>query len=106
MRLENRAALITGGTSGIGEATCLHFGPEASAVAVVGRTTERGMTVAKRLTDAGGAAIFIQADVRKPADCRTAVDRTLETVGRLDILFHNAGSYYANDVVGCAAEEW
>lgn len=106
MRLENRAALITGGTSGIGEATCLLFGTEGASVAVVGRNTERGKTVAKRITDAGGTAIFIQADVRKTADCRTAVDRTLETFGRLDILFNNAGSYYANDVVGCTEEEW
>jgi len=106
MRLDNRAALITGGTSGIGEATCLLFGKEGASVAVVGRNTERGKSVAKRITDAGGTAIFIQADVRRSDDCRTAVDRTLETFGRLDILFNNAGSYYANDVVGCTEEEW
>jgi NAD(P)-dependent dehydrogenase (short-subunit alcohol dehydrogenase family) len=106
MRLDNRAALITGGTSGIGEATCLLFGKEGASVAVAGRNTERGKSVAKRITDAGGTAIFIQADVRKSDDCRTAVDRTLETFGRLDILFNNAGSYYVNDVVGCTEEEW
>jgi NAD(P)-dependent dehydrogenase (short-subunit alcohol dehydrogenase family) len=106
MRLDNRAALITGGTSGIGEATCLLFGKEGASVAVVGRNTERGKSVAKRIADAGGTAIFIQADVRKTDDCRTAVDRTVETFGRLDILFNNAGSYYVNDVVGCTEEEW
>lgn len=106
MRLENRAALITGGTSGIGEATCLLFGKEGANVAVVGRNTERGTSVAKRISDAGGTAIFVQADVRNSDDCRTAVDRTLEAFGRLDILFNNAGSYYANDVVGCTEEEW
>ena len=106
MRLENRAALITGGTSGIGEATCLLFGKEGASVAVVGRNTERGKSVAKRISDAGGTAIFVQADVRKSDDCRTAVDRTLETFGRLDVLFNNAGSYYVNDVVGCTEEEW
>jgi len=106
MRLENRAALVTGGTSGIGEATCLLFGREGASVAVVGRNTERGKSVAKRISDAGGNAIFIQADVRKSDDCRTAVDRTLETFGRLDVLFNNAGSYYQNDVVGCTEQEW
>jgi len=106
MRLENRAALVTGGTSGIGEATCLLFGREGASVAVVGRNTERGKSVAKRISDAGGSAIFIQADVRKSDDCRTAVDRTLETFGRLDVLFNNAGSYYQNDVVGCTEQEW
>ena len=106
MRLENRAALVTGGTSGIGEATCLLFGREGASVAVVGRNTERGKSVAKRISDAGGSAIFIQADVRKSDDCRTAVERTLETFGRLDVLFNNAGSYYQNDVVGCTEQEW
>jgi len=106
MRLENRVALVTGGTSGIGEATCLLFGREGASVAVVGRNTERGKSVAKRISDAGGNAIFIQADVRKSDDCRTAVDRTLETFGRLDVLFNNAGSYYQNDVVGCTEQEW
>jgi NAD(P)-dependent dehydrogenase (short-subunit alcohol dehydrogenase family) len=106
MRLENRAALVTGGTSGIGEATCLLFGREGASVAVVGRNTERGKSVAKRISDAGGNAIFIQADVRKSDDCRTAVERTLETFGRLDVLFNNAGSYYQNDVVGCTEQEW
>ena len=106
MRLENRAALVTGGTSGIGEATCLLFGREGASVAVVGRNTERGKSVAKRISDAGGNAIFIQADVRKSDDCRTALDSTLETFGRLDVLFNNAGSYYQNDVVGCTEQEW
>jgi NAD(P)-dependent dehydrogenase (short-subunit alcohol dehydrogenase family) len=106
MRLENRAALITGGTSGIGEATCLLFGGEGAAVAVVGRNRERGDAVAERISAAGGEAIFVQADVRKADDCRNAVDRTLDAFGRLDILFNNAGSYYLNDVVGCTEEEW
>jgi len=106
MRLEDRTALITGGTSGIGEATSWLFGKEGASVAVVGRNTERGKSVAKRISDAGGTAIFVQADVRKSDDCRTAVERTIETFGRLDILFNNAGTYSVNDVVGCTEEEW
>ena len=106
MRLEDRTALITGGTSGIGEATSWLFGKEGASVAVVGRNTERGKSVAKCISDAGGTAIFVQADVRKSDDCRTAVERTIETFGRLDILFNNAGTYSVNDVVGCTEEEW
>jgi NAD(P)-dependent dehydrogenase (short-subunit alcohol dehydrogenase family) len=84
----------------------LLFGKEGASVAVVGRNTERGKSVAKRISDAGGTAIFVQADVRKSDDCRTAVERTIETFGRLDILFNNAGTYSVNDVVGCTEEEW
>jgi NAD(P)-dependent dehydrogenase (short-subunit alcohol dehydrogenase family) len=106
MRLEDRTALITGGTSGIGEATSLLFAEEGASVAVVGRNTERGKSVAKRISDIGGTAVFVQADVRRSDDCRTAVERTIETFGRLDILFNNAGTYSVNDVVGCTEEEW
>jgi NAD(P)-dependent dehydrogenase (short-subunit alcohol dehydrogenase family) len=106
MRLENRAALITGGTSGIGEATALLFGQEGAAVAVIGRSTERGEAVADRIRSTGGNAIFVRTDVRKADECRNAVGRTIEAFGQLDILFNNAGSYYANDVVGCTEEEW
>jgi NAD(P)-dependent dehydrogenase (short-subunit alcohol dehydrogenase family) len=106
MRLENRAALITGGTSGIGEATCVLFAEEGASVAVVGRNTERGKSVAKRISAAGGTAIFVQADVRTNDECRTAVARTVDTFGRLDILFNNAGTYHANDVLGCSEDEW
>jgi NAD(P)-dependent dehydrogenase (short-subunit alcohol dehydrogenase family) len=106
MRLEDRTALITGGTSGIGEATSLLFAEEGASVAVVGRNTERGKSVAKRISDIGGTAVFVQADVRRSDDCRTAVERTIETFGRLDILFNNAGTYSVNDVVGCTEDEW
>jgi NAD(P)-dependent dehydrogenase (short-subunit alcohol dehydrogenase family) len=106
MRLENRVAVITGGTSGIGEATCLLFGQEGAKVAVAGRSAERGERVAEQIRTAGGASIFVQTDVRKAKDCRNAVERTLEEYGRLDVLFNNAGTYYANDAVGCTEEEW
>ena len=106
MRLEDRAALITGGTSGIGEATCLLFGEEGASVAVVGRNAERGEAVAERTRQQGGNAIFVRADVRKAEDCRAAVERTVDAFGRLDILFNNAGTYCANDVIDCSEEEW
>jgi NAD(P)-dependent dehydrogenase (short-subunit alcohol dehydrogenase family) len=106
MRLENRGALITGGTSGIGEATALLFAEEGAKVSVVGRNVERGDAIADRIRSSGGDAIFVQADVRKADECRNAVELTTRAFGRLDVLFNNAGSYYANDTVGCSEEEW
>ena len=70
MRLENKVALITGGTSGIGEATAILFAKEGAKVAITGRNEERGHAVAEKITNDGGKAIFIRADVRKAEECR------------------------------------
>lgn len=106
MRLENRATLITGGTSGIGEATAQLFAEEGAKVAIIGRNAERGKAIADRIRSSYGDAIFVQADVRRADECRNAVDRTTSEFGRLDVLFNNAGTYIANDTVGCSEEEW
>jgi NAD(P)-dependent dehydrogenase (short-subunit alcohol dehydrogenase family) len=106
MRFQGRAALITGGTSGIGEATAGLFAEEGARVAVAGRSAERGEVIAERIRSDGGDAIFVRTDVRKAEECRGAVERTVGAFGRLDVLFNNAGVYVANDAVGCSEEEW
>jgi len=106
MRLENKVALITGGTSGIGEATALLFAQEGANVAITGRDVNRGKAVVDRIIRSGGKAIFVQADVRRLTDCERTVDQTLNTFGRLDILFNNAGVFYAHTIVDCTEEEW
>src|ERR1700719_947908 len=94
MRLENKVALITGGTSGIGEAVAEVFAREAAKVAIAGRNEARGHAVMARILEAGGKTIFLRTDVRKAAECQRAVDETLRSFGRLDILFNNAGVFY------------
>jgi NAD(P)-dependent dehydrogenase (short-subunit alcohol dehydrogenase family) len=106
MRLAGKAALITGATSGIGEATAVMFAEEGAAVAVVGRDAARGRAVQERIVSAGGQAEFVQADVRRADDCERAVAETVGAFGRLDILFNNAGVYLENDTIGCSEEEW
>jgi len=103
MRFDKKVALITGGTSGIGEATAVMFAAEGAQVAIVGRNEERGNALVERI---GRSAIFIRADVCSGEDCRRAVERTIEAFGRIDALFNNAGVYFANDAVACSEEEW
>jgi NAD(P)-dependent dehydrogenase (short-subunit alcohol dehydrogenase family) len=106
MRLENKVALITGGTSGIGEATAVLFAKQGAKVAITGRNEKRGHAVVAKITNDGGKAIFIRTDVRKADDCRRAVDETLGAFGGLDILFNNAGVFYPHTILDCTEEEW
>ena len=106
MRLANKVALITGGTSGIGEATAILFAKEGAKVAITGRNETRGHAVTEQITKDGGRAIFIRTDVRLAADCRRAVDETVRAFGRLDVLFNNAGIFYAHTALECSEEEW
>jgi NAD(P)-dependent dehydrogenase (short-subunit alcohol dehydrogenase family) len=106
MRLQDKAALITGGTSGIGRATALLFAQEGAKVAIVGRYQDRGREVVAEIERAGGMALFLPCDVRFAGDCRRAVEETLQAFGRLDVLFNNAGVFYPHTVVDCTEEEW
>lgn len=106
MRLANKVALITGGTSGIGEATAILFAKEGAKVAITGRNEKRGRAVTEQIAKDGGQAIFIRTDVRKADDCRRAVDETVHAFGQLDILFNNAGIFYAHTALECSEEEW
>lgn len=106
MRLENRVALITGGTSGIGEAVADLFAHEGAKIVITGRNESRGHAVTARILEFGGKAIFLRTDVRKSAECKRAVDETLQAFGRLDILFNNAGVFYPQTVLECTEEEW
>ena len=106
MRLADKVALITGGTSGIGRATAVLFAREGAAVAVTGRNEERGREVVAEIEREGGRAIFVPADVRLAADCRRSVEETVAAFDRLDVLFNNAGVFVANDAIACSEEEW
>jgi NAD(P)-dependent dehydrogenase (short-subunit alcohol dehydrogenase family) len=106
MRLANKVALITGGTSGIGEASALLFAKEGAKIAIAGRNEKRGHSVTEQILQEGGSAIFIRTDVRKSEECRRAVDETVHAFGRLDILFNNAGIFYPHTALDCTEEEW
>ncbi len=106
MRLQNKVALITGGTSGIGEATALLFAKEGAKIAITGRNQKRGHAVTEQILKDGGEAIFVRTDVRKADECRRVVAETVSAFKRLDILFNNAGIFYPHTVLDCTEEEW
>ena len=90
-RLDGKVAAITGGASGIGEATVRRFVAEGASVAFCDRDGERGRRVAAELEAAGGRVAFTQADVGTEAACLAFVNEAAEKFGRLDILVNNAG---------------
>ena len=106
MRLPNKSALITGGTSGIGEATAILFARGGAQIAITGRNEKRGHAVTAAILEAGGKAIFLRTDVRKAAECERAVNETVKAFGRIDILFNNAGIFYPHNAIECSEEEW
>jgi len=90
-KLDGKVALITGAASGIGRATALLFAKEGARVAIADWAPEGGRETVKMIKEAGGEAIFIEADVSKAADAERMVKTTVDKYGRIDILFNNAG---------------
>jgi NAD(P)-dependent dehydrogenase (short-subunit alcohol dehydrogenase family) len=107
MRLNNKVVLITGGTSGIGEATALLFAQEGAEVVITARNRQRGEAALGRIKkEVGSEGLFLQADVSKAGDCRRVIEETVSAFGRLDILFNNAGVFYPHTALECSEKEW
>jgi NAD(P)-dependent dehydrogenase (short-subunit alcohol dehydrogenase family) len=96
MILQNKVALVTGGTSGIGRATAIAYAQQQAKVVVVGRRMDEGEETVRLIKEAGGEAIFVQSDVTKEADVKAMVDKAVGVFGRLDIAFNNAGTVAEN----------
>lgn len=105
-RLDGTVALVTGASSGIGEATAVALSGLGAAVAIVARRSERLETLATRLRAAGGTALVITADITAEAEAARAVEHTVSELGRLDTLVNNAGVMLLGPVVGAPIDEW
>ncbi|MEG4031064.1 MULTISPECIES: SDR family oxidoreductase [unclassified Microcoleus] len=91
MILQDKVALVTGGTSGIGREAAIAYAQQKAKVVVVGRRINEGEKTVRLIQDTGGEAFFVQADVTKEADFKAMVDKTVDVFGRLDMTFNNAG---------------
>jgi len=89
--LENKVALITGGTSGIGRDTAVLFAKEGAKVIFTGRREVEGNQTLDLVRAAGGDGHFIRSDASKSADVESLVQKTIQKYGRLDVAFNNAG---------------
>jgi len=106
MKLADKVAIITGGNSGIGEATAELFSREGARVCITGRNEKRCQDVVTKINKAGGQAIYAVADVRFPDECRKTVEAAIEAFGKVDILINNAGVYFAENTIECTEEHW
>ncbi len=90
-RLNGKIAIVIGATSGMGRATAKAFAEEGAKVVFSGRRAEKGLSLEREITEAGGEGLFIQADSTKPEELKKIFDTTMEKYGRIDVLMNNAG---------------
>jgi len=91
MRLKDKVILITGSGSGIGKSSALLFAKEGATVIVNDLLEEKGNQTLKEITQSGGEAIFIEADVTSSASVQSMIEAVINKYGRIDVLFNNAG---------------
>lgn len=91
MRLKDKVALITGAGSGFGRASAILFSQEGAQISVVDINDKNGQGTVELIKKSGGEVVFIHSDVSKASDVERMINTTLDSYGRLDILFNNAG---------------
>ncbi|HEV7188420.1 MAG TPA: SDR family NAD(P)-dependent oxidoreductase [Blastococcus sp.] len=104
--LEGKVALVTGASSGIGEATAIALADAGASVAIGARRTDRLDALAAKLRDGGSRVLQLALDVTDEQACTDAVRRTREELGGLDILVNNAGVMLLGTIVGADTEDW
>lgn len=105
-RLEGTVALVTGASSGIGRATALELAHEGASVTLVGRRNHRLTDLAAEISEAGGKALVVPADITTSQAAAEAVERTVEGLGRLDTLVNNAGLMLLGPTPGADLNDW
>jgi NADP-dependent 3-hydroxy acid dehydrogenase YdfG len=104
--LSGTVALVTGASSGIGEATAKRLAADGAAVAVAARRLDRLERLVEEIDDAGGKALAIEADVTDRAAAEALVERTVKELGRLDTVVNNAGVMLLGPSLDADIEEW
>lgn len=105
-RLDNKVAIVTGSTSGMGMETAKLMAEEGAKVTIAGRREEKGQKVVEEIKANGGEAIYVKTDTSKPEDIKNLVKKTVEEFGTVDIAYGNAGAITFKDTMEIGLEEW
>lgn len=105
-RLDGTVALVTGASSGIGEATARQLAAQGAAVVLAARRKERLEKLAAGIKASGGKALVLLADVSRQNEARGIVEKTIKEFGRLDTLVNNAGLMLLSNIQNANTEEW
>jgi len=105
-RLDTTVALVTGASSGIGEATAIALAAQGASVALAARRKDRLDALAASIRDAGGTAVVLEADVTDQKQAADTIERVVAEFGRLDTLVNNAGVMLLGPAVGAPLSEW
>jgi NAD(P)-dependent dehydrogenase (short-subunit alcohol dehydrogenase family) len=106
MSFAGKTVLVTGSTTGIGEACARVFAESGAKVMVSGRNEQRGRAVTEAIREAGGSAQFTAVDLRAAGACDRLVADTIERLGGLDVLVNNAGILYTANALDTSDEQW
>jgi NADP-dependent 3-hydroxy acid dehydrogenase YdfG len=104
--LDGTVALVTGASSGIGEATARALAAQGAKVALAARRLERLERLASEIGGSGHTALAIQSDITDQKQAVAAVDRTVDELGRLDVVVNNAGQMLLGPIEDAPTEEW
>ena len=105
-KLTGAVALVTGASSGIGEAAARRLAEDGASVVLVARRRDRLESLAAEIEQAGGTALAVQADITDRTQAEAAVQQAVERFGRLHVLINNAGLMLLGPVVGADPDEW
>src|SRR3954452_1771342 len=104
--LNGTVALVTGASSGIGDATARRLAEHGASIVVIARRKDRLDTLVSEIEAAGGSALAVEADITDRDQANRAVQSTIDRFGRLDILINNAGLMLLGPISGADVEEW
>ena len=103
-RLQNKVAIVTGGSVGIGQATAVLFAEEGAKVVIANPSEPSGEQTAQDIRAQGGEAIFVQVDISNEDDCRHACDEAVRVFGHLDILVNNGAVFILKGLEATVAD--